>query len=309
MSLNQQLERVEAVRWFTRFYTRKIGVLHEGLLDSPFSLAEGRVVYELAHHQTTTASELAAELDLDQGYLSRILKRLEKRGYVLRRPSATDGRRSAVCLTEKGSEGFALINARSRNEVGAMLDRLSEADQVRLTEALALVESLLGDQPPRRVPYILRPHQPGDMGWVIHRQGVVYCQEYGWDEHFEALVAEIAAKFVQNFDPDKERCWIAERDGQNVGSVFLVHQSEEVAKLRLLFVEPQARGMGLGSRLVKECLRFARLKGYTKVTLWTNDILHAARRIYEREGFRLVEEEHHHSFGHDLVGQNWELEL
>lgn len=302
-------QRVEAVRRFSRFYTRKIGLLHEGLLGSPFSLAEGRVLYELAHHETATAAELAAELALDPGYLSRILKGFERRGLIRRRRADTDARRRVLSLTAAGEEAFSLINVRSRNEVTAMLERLGVEDRQRLTDAMQAIEDLLGDNPPRRVPYILRPPQPGDIGWVIHRHGVLYAQEYGWDESFEALVAEIAAGFLQRFDPSRERCWIAERDSENVGCVFLVRESDAVAKLRLLLVDPKARGLGIGRRLVAECIDFARLKGYRKLVLWTNDVLHAARRIYEQAGFRLVHEEPHRSFGRDLVGQTWELSL
>jgi DNA-binding MarR family transcriptional regulator/N-acetylglutamate synthase-like GNAT family acetyltransferase len=304
-----QLQNVEAVRRFSRFYTRRIGVLHEGLLDSPFSLAEGRVVYELAHHENTTAAELAKELGLDPGYLSRMLKKLERHGHVLRRRAETDGRQTLLALSERGQSAFAAINARSRAYVGGLLDPLAPDDQERLVEALQTVTDLLGDAPQRRVPYILRPHQPGDIGWVIQRHGALYAQEYGWDETFEALVAEIGAQFLKTFDPGRERCWIAEKDGANVGCVFLVRQSDEVAKLRMLLVEPGARGLGIGARLVAECIRIARLKGYGKITLWTNSNLLAAIHLYKRAGFQLVDEEPHHSFGHDLVGQTWELEL
>ena len=304
-----QLQNIEAVRRFSRFYTRKIGVLHQGLLDSPFSLAEGRVVYELAHHENTTAAELAKELGLDPGYLSRMLKKLERHGYVARRPAEVDGRRTILALSERGEEAFAQINARSRVHVGSLLEPLAPPDQARLVDALQTVTTLLGEVPARKVPYILRPHQPGDIGWVIQRHGALYAQEYGWDETFEALVAEICAQFIKSFDASRERCWIAERDGLNVGSVFLVRQSDEVAKLRLLLVEPGARGLGIGARLVEECIRFARLKGYEKITLWTNSNLLAAIHLYRQAGFQLVDEEPHHSFGHDLIGQNWELAL
>jgi DNA-binding MarR family transcriptional regulator/N-acetylglutamate synthase-like GNAT family acetyltransferase len=304
-----EAQRIEAVRRFSRFYTRKIGVLHEGLLNSPFSLAEGRVVYELAHHETTTASELAKELELDPGYLSRMIKKLERHGYLVRRPAPDDGRQTLLALSEQGQDAFAEINARSRAHVGGLLAPLAPDDQARLVDALATVENLLGDPPQRRVPYVLRPHQAGDIGWVVHRHAALYAEEYGFDETFEALVAEIGAGFLKNFEPKRERCWIAEKDGLNVGSVFLVRQSDEVAKLRLLLVEPKARGLGIGARLVDECIRFARQKGYRKITLWTNDILHAAIHLYRRAGFRLIEQEPHHSFGHDLIGQNWELEL
>ena len=309
MSEIEQLQRIEAVRRFSRFYTRKIGVLQEGLLDSAFSLAEARVIYELAHHETATATELARELGLDGGYLSRMLKSLEQRGHVERRPAEHDARQMLLSLTEQGQAVFAELNGRSRAQVGALLDPLSTADQARLVEAMETVERLLGEQPLRRAPYILRPHQPGDIGWVVARHGALYAREYGWDETFEALAAEIGARFIRNFDPKRERCWIAEKDGENVGSVFLVRQSDEVAKLRMLLVEPKARGLGIGRRLIEECIHFARLKGYRKLTLWTNSVLVAAIHLYEQAGFRLVEEERHHSFGQDLVGQNWELDL
>jgi len=301
--------RVDAVRRFSRFYTQHIGVLHRHLLESPFSLTEGRVLYELAHHETTTATELAGELGLDAGYLSRILKGFERRGLLERRRSASDGRAADLTLTRVGQEAFAGINARSRAEVGAMLEKLSEAEQAELVAALESAQRLLGARLPRRVPYILRPPQPGDLGWVVHRHGALYAEEYGWDESFEALVARIVADFVEHFDAKRERCWIAEKDGAVVGSAFVVRDSDSVAKLRLVYVEPAARGLGIGQRLVAEAIRFARQQGYDRLTLWTNDILVAARRIYEAAGFTLVKEEKHHSFGHDLVGQNWDLEL
>jgi DNA-binding MarR family transcriptional regulator/GNAT superfamily N-acetyltransferase len=301
--------RVEAVRRFNRFYTRQIGVLQEGLLRSPFSLTEARVVYELAHHEGTTATELGEELELDAGYLSRILRGFHKRGLLAKERSQIDGRQTLLCLTQQGQEAFVKLNAASRDEVGAMLAELSEEEQGCLVDAMHTIGRLLGAGPEHRVPYILRPHGPGDMGWVVHRHGVLYAQEYGWDERFEALVAEIVAEFIQNYDPRRERCWIAEKDGENVGSVFLVKKTKTVAKLRLLLVEPKARHLGIGSRLVNECVRFARLAGYRKMMLWTNDVLHAARRLYERAGFALVERESHHSFGHDLVGETWELKL
>jgi DNA-binding MarR family transcriptional regulator/GNAT superfamily N-acetyltransferase len=301
--------RVDAVRRFTRFYTQHIGVLHRHLLESPFSLTEGRVLYELAHHETAGAKELAGELGLDAGYLSRILKGFENRGLVERRRSASDGRAADITLTLAGQQAFAQINARSRAEVAAMLEPLSEAEQAALVAALETAQRLLGARLPRRVPYILRPPQPGDFGWIVHRHGALYAQEYGWDETFEALVAKIVADFVESYDPRRERCWIAEKDGEVVGSAFVVRESDAVAKLRLVYVEPKARGLGIGQRLVAEAIRFARQQGYGKLTLWTNDILVSARRIYEGAGFRLVKEEPHRSFGHDLVGQFWELDL
>lgn len=298
--------RVGVVRRFNRFWTRQIGVLREGYLESRFSLTEVRVLFELARGGETTASELGGELGLDAGYLSRLLGGFEKVGLIHKRPSEADGRRSLLRLTEQGWETFAPLEARSRSDIGAMLGSLSVAEQERLVGAMRIIEGLLSE--PERS-YLLRAHGSGDMGWVVHRHGILYAGEYGWDERFEALVAEIVAKFIREYDPKRERCWIAERDGQNVGCVFLVKQSEEIAKLRLLLVEPQARGLGIGSRLVEECIRFARGAGYRKITLWTNDVLFAARRIYQGVGFRLVHEEPHHSFGHDLVGQTWELEL
>jgi len=303
--------RVQAVRRFSRFYTRRIGVLHEGLLGSDLSLTEGRVVYELAQRESWNAAGLAAELDVDAGYLSRILRGFEERGLIERRPSETDGRQSVIRLTKAGRAMFTEIDARSRAEVGAMLERLTSGEQIRLTEALETAERLLGGEGREvpRVAYVLRPPRSGDMGWIVHRQGALYAREYGWDEHFEALVAEIVAGFVQNLDPKRERCWIAEQAGTVVGSVFVVRESDEVAKLRLLYVEPDARGLGIGVRLVDECIRFARQAGYRRMTLWTNDVLVAARRIYQRAGFELVKSERHHSFGHDLVGENWDLVL
>jgi DNA-binding MarR family transcriptional regulator/N-acetylglutamate synthase-like GNAT family acetyltransferase len=301
--------RVGDVRHFNRFWTRQIGVLREGYLESPFSLTEVRVLYELAHREETTAGELGEELGLDAGYLSRILSGFQKHGLIRKRPSEADGRRRLLRLTERGREAFAPLEARSRSEIGAMLGGMSIAGQERLVEAMRAIERLLSFRPDPAVPYLLRPPQPSDMGWVVHRHGVLYAREYGWDERFEALVAGIVAKFIQQYDPRVERCWIAERDGEVVGCVFLVRESEEVAKLRLLLVEPEARGLGIGSRLVEECIRFARQAGYLKITLWTNDVLNSARRIYEAMGFQLVHEKPHRSFGHDLVGQTWELML
>ena len=298
---------VGVVRGFSRFWTRRIGALEEGYLKSPFSLTEARVLYELAHAEETSASQLGEELGLDAGYLSRILRGFEERGLVDKKPSQTDGRRRLLSLTARGREAFAPLDTRSQEDIGSMLDALSDAEVERLVGAMRTIEGLLGNRP--GAPYLLRPHGPGDMGWVVHRHGALYGREYGWDERFEALVARIVADFVDNYDPAGERCWIAERNGEPVGSVFLVRQSESVAKLRLLLVEPEARGLGIGTRLVEECIRFAGSHGYVKLTLWTNDVLHAARHIYETAGFRLVHEEPHHSFGHDLVGQNWEMSL
>jgi DNA-binding MarR family transcriptional regulator/GNAT superfamily N-acetyltransferase len=302
-------QHVEAVRRFSRFYTKQIGLLQEKILRSPFSLAEARVIYELAHHEKTTATDLSNELGLDAGYLSRILRDFNKRGLIDKGPSEADGRKKYLRLSENGQAAFAGINTRSRREIEAKLSNLSPADRTRLVQAMQTVEDLLGAKTENKVPYILRTHQPGDMGWVVHRHGILYAEEYAWDEQFEALVAEIVTGFIRNYDPKRERCWIAEMDGDSVGSVFLVKQSDSTAKLRLLLVEPKARGLGIGNRLVNECLKFARQVGYSRITLWTNSILTAARRIYQKAGFRLIDEQPHTSFGHDLIAETWELKL
>ena len=307
---SRELERrVEAARRFNRFYTRQIGLLRRGAYDSPMSLTEVRVLYELAHREQPTATELGRDLDLDAGYLSRILRGFEKRALVTRTRSAADGRRSHLALTATGRKAFAPLDARSHDEVAAMLAGLAPAAQARVIAAMDTIERLLRDGPPPAAAYLLRPPQPGDMGWVVHRHGAVYAREYGYDAQFEALVAEIVARFVQRFDPTRERCWIAERDGAVVGSVFLAARSGTVAQLRLLLVEPQARGSGLGTRLVDECVRFARQAGYRKLMLWTQSELRAARRLYQAAGFRVVRKERNHSFGKALVSETWELDL
>src|SRR5262245_26938805 len=293
--MDELASRVDAVRAFNRFYTRLIGLLRQGYLDSAFSLTEVRVLYELAHRDQTTAGELARELDLDPGYLSRILRRFERDGLIERARSRSDGRQTLLRLSERGQAAFSPLDAAARDQIGALLGRLSTPGQARVVAAMATVESLLGQRDGPRVPYLLRPHRPGDMGWVVMRHGALYAQEYGYDLQFEALVAEIVAKFLQHFDPRHEACWIAEREGENVGSVFLVREDDEVAKLRLFLVEPSARGLGIGSRLVDECVRFARTAGYRTVRLWTQSELLAARRIYARAGFHCVAEEPTHS--------------
>lgn len=302
-------DTVEALRRFSRFYTRKLGLLEDVLLKSGFSLTEARVLYELSHREGLTAADLVRELRADAGYLSRILKAFEARGFVTRTPAPGDARQTLLTLTDHGRAAYGPLDRAARDQAAALLDGLAPHDLDRLTGALKTVERLLDDPAPTPPPYTLRPHRVGDIGWIVHRQGVLYAQEYGWDETYEALVAEIAANFVKNFDPARERCWVAEREGEIVGSVFLVKESDAVAKLRLLYVEPSARGLGLGRRLTRECIRFARAKGYTTLTLWTNDVLVSARRVYESAGFRLVSEQPHRSFGHDLVGQTWELDL
>ena len=300
---------VHDVRSFNRFFTRRIGALEEGLLHSPFSLAEARVLFEIARRERPEAAELARDLGLDPGYLSRILRGFRRGRLVVSRPVTGDRRRRRLELTAAGRAAFADLDRRSGEEVGVMLRRLSSPDRSRLVEAMHTVERLLGAEAALPGAVRLRGPAPGDLGWVVQRHGALYAGEYGWDERFEGLVAGVVAEFARRFDPRRERCWIAERDGEKVGSVFLVRHTDEVAKLRLLLVEPAARGVGLGSRLVAECVRFARGAGYRRVTLWTNDVLHAARHIYQAAGFRLVEREPHRQFGTGLVGETWELVL
>jgi DNA-binding MarR family transcriptional regulator/GNAT superfamily N-acetyltransferase len=302
-------QRVEAVRRFNRFYTRRIGVLDAGLLESPYSLAQVRVLYELAHRPGVTAHELVRDLGLDAGYLSRILRSFVRHGYVRRETSRTDGRQRPLSLTADGKRAFAPLDRRSAREVAAMLAPLPESGQERLTGAMRAIEDIPEPDAAPPSAAILRSHRPGDMGWVVQAHGEIYCREYGWDERFEALVAHIAAEFVDRFDHARERCWIAERDGERVGSVFLVKKSATVAKLRLLIVDPRARGAGLGARLVDECIRFARGCGYKRITLWTQQNLVAARRIYESAGFEVTGREKHAIFGVPLVGETWELPL
>jgi DNA-binding MarR family transcriptional regulator/GNAT superfamily N-acetyltransferase len=297
------------VRRFNRFYTQRIGVLHEGLARSPFSLTESRVLYELAHRDQPAAADLSADLELDAGYLSRILAGFRRRGLVEGKPSTSDRRQSLLSLTRKGHETIAPLEQRMRVEIGAMLRGLSHTDRARLVDAMSTIERLLDARAEPASPFLLRPHHPGDMGWVVKRHGELYAQEYGYDEQFEALVARIVADFIQRYDPARERCWIAEREGRNVGCVFVVRKSRSVAKLRLLLVDPQARGLGIGARLVAECASFARRAGYRTMTLWTQSDLHAARRIYKNAGFVLVSKQPHHSFGQDLVGETWQLRL
>ncbi len=301
--------RVAAVRRFNRFYTRQMGILQEGLLRSPFSLTEVRVLYELAHRDAPTAKALAVDLHLDPGYLSRILRRFKQQRLVKPSTSESDGRERLLTLTPRGRQTFAELDAKASDEIGEILSKLSPDDQARVVKAVEAIESVLGERRKEPVPLLLRPHQPGDLGWIVHRHGVVYAHEYGWNEQFEGLVAKIAAEFLEHYDERRERCWIAERAGERVGSVLLVRKSATVAQLRLLFVEPSARGLGLGTRLVQECTRFAQQTGYRRITLWTQSVLVAARRIYEREGYRLIAEAPHQSFGHDLVAQTWEKEL
>jgi DNA-binding MarR family transcriptional regulator/GNAT superfamily N-acetyltransferase len=300
-------DRAEAVRRFNRFYTRHIGVLHEHLLASEFSLTEVRILYELAHRPALSTSDLCRELNLDAGYVSRVVSGFEKKGLVAKTRSAEDARVGQLELTEAGRAAFAPLDDASRNEIIAVLKQLPEPAQQQLIDAMNDIQNLLGDKTPAG--YVLRDPVPGDMGLVVANQAVVYAREYGWNAEYEALVAEIVAKFIRDFDRGRERCWIAEKDGKMVGSVFVVRQDETTAKLRLLYVDAGARGLGIGHRLVEECLRFAKQAGYTRMMLWTNSVLVEARRIYEKAGFQLIEEEKHRSFGKDLVGQVWARDL
>lgn len=300
---------IDSVRRFNRFYTKQIGVLRKGYLDSAFSLAEGRVLYEIAHRDHPIAAELSKDLDLDPGYLSRVLAKFQKQGLLARKVSGDDARQSHLSLTARGRQAFAPLEAKSQKLASMMLSHLSGADQRRLVDAMHIIESLLGGETRATVDYSLRSPRPGDMGWVVQLHGAFYAAAYAWDESFEALTAEIVAKFVQNFDPKRERCWIAERDGANLGCVFLVKKSNQVAKLRLLLVDPSAHGLGIGKRLVSECIGFAREVGYRKMTLWTQSNLVAARGIYKNAGFRMVKQWPVKQFGHKMTSETWDLKL
>lgn len=302
-------ERIAAIRRFNRFLTQRIGLLREGLLDSRWSLTEARLIYELAHADGITATRLREKLDLDAGYLSRLLKRLERKGLIARSRSIDDGRRRHLSLTDKGKSEFVELDRCSREQLATLLQDIPAEEQHRLVASMQTIETILSPPGAQQTACVIRPHQPGDMGWVIWRHGELYAREYGWNADFEALVARIVTDFMEHMNPARERCWIAERNGVKVGSIFLVHDTDEVARLRLLLVEPAARGLGIGGRLVDECVLTARGLGYRRISLWTNDVLNAARRIYDSRGFYLLREEPHHSFGRDLVGQYWELDL
>jgi DNA-binding MarR family transcriptional regulator/GNAT superfamily N-acetyltransferase len=334
-------ERTGAIRAFNRFWTNHMGMLDAGLLDTPYSLTEARIIFELGQADAgrarpdrntdsgrarpdrrtdagrarpdrragvTDLSRLRHELGIDPGYLSRIMKRFERDDLVESTSSPTDGRRRLLRLTDKGRAAFEDLDARSTKQVQDLQSALTDEDQRRLVSAMATIRGLLEPAPGPRAS-LIRPPIPGDLGWVVHRHGVIYAQEFGWDESFEALVARVVAEYADERDPKKENAWIAEVEGEPAGCVFCVKETDDIARLRLLLVEPRARGMGIGERLVTECIRFARRAGYKQVTLWTNDVLLSARRIYEAAGFRLIEEEPHHSFGQDLVGQDWLLDL
>jgi DNA-binding MarR family transcriptional regulator/GNAT superfamily N-acetyltransferase len=302
---------VDSFRRFNRFYTGFIGLLDEGLVRSGYSLTEARILFELATRTGAGATEIAKELNLDSGYLSRILRKFEDSGLLLRAPLPADGRHFVLRLTRRGKTVFADLNRRSSDQARTILEGITPMHRAALLHSMRTIQSALDENKAQQLPFVLRPHRPGDMGWVVQRQSILYVEEYGWNGEYEALASRIVADFIDHFDDCRERCWIADRDGEPLGCVFLVRHPEEegTAKLRLLHVEHAARGLGLGKALVAECLRFARSAGYKKVTLWTQSILHAAHKIYQQAGFQLVAEQPHHSFGVDLIGQTWELKL
>jgi DNA-binding MarR family transcriptional regulator/GNAT superfamily N-acetyltransferase len=304
---------IAAVRRFNRFYTRQIGVLRKTYLDSPYSLGEARLLYEIGRGGPLTASDIGRALDLDAGYLSRVLRNFEKRGLIRRTRSANDARQSELVLSARGRKSFAPLERRSQHTTAAMLGELSPGDQARLIAAMNTIETLLGGAaqttPQAAARYILRAPVPGDFGWIVKRHGELYAQEYQWTEPFEGLCAQIVADFVNEFDAARERCWIAEMDGANVGTVMLVKDTPGVARIRLLLVDPKARGLGLGAELTAECIRFARRAGYQKITLWTHSVLTAARHVYQKAGFKLTRTERHDSWGQPVVSEYWDLEL
>jgi DNA-binding MarR family transcriptional regulator/GNAT superfamily N-acetyltransferase len=303
-------ETIDRIRGFNRFYTEQIGILTEHLLSSNYSLTEVRVIYEIAHRDSPAAAEIADDLKLDRGYLSRMLKRFEDQEIIERTPSSDDARVNHLSLTSKGRRIFRALDTRASDEVETLLRRTPPAEQQQLLAAMRTIEQILGPRRETKMPLVLRDPHPGDLGWIVHRHGVLYAQEYGYDERFEALVATIVGEFVDHFDPQCDRCWIAERDGAIAGSVFLVRSSDKIAKLRLLYVEPSARGHGIGERLIAECIRFARQARYEKIVLWTQSELRAARKLYAKAGFLCVKEEPHDSFGRDdLVAETWVLKL
>jgi DNA-binding MarR family transcriptional regulator/N-acetylglutamate synthase-like GNAT family acetyltransferase len=306
-------QRTGAVRRFNRFYTRQIGVLRKTYLDSPYSLGEMRVLYEIAQGSKLgdglTASDIGHALDLDAGYLSRVLRNFEKRGLITRKSSAEDARQTHLALTARGKKAFAPAEQRSQRDVAAMLGKLKPEQQAQLIASMQTIETLLGDASAAKPAYTLREPRHGDFGWIVSRHAELYAQEYGWTEPFEGLCAQIVADFVNNYDAERERCWIAEINGENVGCVMMVKDSEEVARIRLLLVDPKARGLGLGQHLTDECVKFAREKGYKKITLWTHSILSAARHCYEKAGFTLTSSKPRHSWGKDVVAEYWDLEL
>jgi DNA-binding MarR family transcriptional regulator/GNAT superfamily N-acetyltransferase len=308
-SASYDAQRVAAVRRFNRFYTQHLGVLRRGWLDSPFSLTEARVLYEIKRRDRATASAISRDLGLDAGYLSRILRRFQRSGLIRKEVSRDDGRKSFLSMTARGRNAFDPIERRSQQQAGAMLGRLTAPEQDHLVASMRAIETMVGSKSKAESDIMLRQPRPGDLGWVVARHAELYAQEYGWAEDFEGLCAQIVADFVRNYDPSCERCWIAEMDDRNVGSVFLVKDTDNVARLRLLLVDPVARGRGLGTRLTDECIRFARTSGYRSITLWTHKVLTAARHVYERAGFRLTSSERRRSFGQNVVSEHWDFAL
>jgi DNA-binding MarR family transcriptional regulator/GNAT superfamily N-acetyltransferase len=311
--MTERERRIAAVRRFNRFYTRQLGVLRKNFLDSPYSLGEARLLYEIASNAAPTASEIGRALGLDAGYLSRTLRNFERRGLIARKAMAHDARQSRLVLTARGRQAFAPLHKRSQHQAADILGRLSTAQRARLVGAMATIESLIdapaGKTPARRGRYVLRPPLPGDFGWIVKRHAELYAEEYGWVAPFEGVCAQIVADFINKFDANRERCWIAEIDGERVGSIMLAKDSAEVARIRLLLVDPKARGLGLGARLTGECIRFARAAGYKKITLWTHRVLTAARHIYQKAGFKVMRSERHRSWGKPVVGEHWDLAL
>ena len=308
-AIRQRDHRIAAVRGFNRFYTRQIGVLRKTFLDSPYSLGEARVLYEIASGRSSTATEIGRALDLDAGYLSRVLRNFEKRGLIERKPSARDARQSHLALSARGRKAYAPLEQRSQRNTGALLGKLEPGEQARLIAAMTTIETLLRGETAPQPSYVLRAPRPGDFGWVVKRNAELYAQEYQWREPFEGVCAQIVADFVNKFDSKRERCWIAEMNGENVGCIFVARDSAEVARIRLLLVDPKARGLGLGARLTDECIKFARGAGYKKMTLWTHRVLTAARHIYKKAGFKLMRSENHRDWGPPVVSEHWDLEL
>ncbi|HEY0224704.1 MAG TPA: helix-turn-helix domain-containing GNAT family N-acetyltransferase [Pseudolabrys sp.] len=302
-------QRVAAVRRFNRFYTRQIGVLRKTYLDSSYSLGEMRVLYEIAHQGARTATDIARALDLDAGYLSRVLRNFEKIGFITRKPGADDARQSQLALTARGAKSFAPFERRSQQQASAMIGKLGAGEQAQLVAAMTTIETLLMGETNAKPAYTLRAPKTGDFGWIVSRHAELYAQEYGWTDPFEGLCAQIVADFAQKNDPSCERCWIAEMNGENVGTVMLVKEKDGVARIRLLLVDPKARGLRLGQRLVDESIKFACRAGYKKITLWTHSILTAARHIYEKAGFRLMRSEKHKSWGKPVTSEHWDMVL
>lgn len=309
MAENKLHEGVAVFRRFNRFYTKQIGLLTQGFLKTRFPLTQARILYELAQHEQSTPSDIISEINIDPGYLSRILSNFEKKGLLRKVRSKSDSRQRILKLTAQGKKSFAVLNERSSKEAEALLLSLSEEDLNRLLHAMQTIENILGTKPKPLTSYLLRPHEPGDIGWITHRHGVVYSEKYGFDETFEALVAEILVQFIRKHDPKRECIWIAEQDGERIGAVMIVDAGDQVAQLRLLLVEPKARGKGIGKRLINECINFSRRNRYRKIKLWTQSNLLEARHLYAKAGFELVEESPHKSFGHYLIAEFWELQL